>query len=537
MAIISPPQILCQEAWMDRVQESESQENTASSQSVELGDIAASWTRRGLLTGMTGVAASSAAKAQGPVPFNGPATRVRRDDLYYLVNRGSFGYTPELYAEGETRGYDGWLDWQLDHASIQDPDVDVILSGYPTLSMTYRELYLGYGPNGNLGENFDVARALTSARIERAVKSNRQLYERIVDFWADHLNVPQNDNPLRLFRTVYDREVIREHALGHFPDMLMASAKSAGMLMYLNGNENVAGAPNENYAREVMELHTLGVDGGYNENDIRELARCFTGWTFFPQNSSMFGEFRFDTGSHDFGSKQVLGQTIPAGGGVSDGEFMLNYLAMHPTTAEYISKELATYLLDYDPPQELVDEAKAMYLATSGDMKEVVRVILDKRWIPLVGPHSTPKLRRPMHFVSNILRTPGVVMLNVNSIILALDLLGQRPFDWSSPDGYPNDLETWGSGVLPRWSFAFYVFLGTLPGVTVTTNALYQALGSPNLSNITARAAELLAGGNIDPDDLRDIDEFVQSGAATTGEALMRNTLALVASCPSYQYL
>jgi uncharacterized protein (DUF1800 family) len=142
-----------------------------------------------------------------------------------------------------------------------------------------------------------------------------------------------------------------------------------------------------------------------------------------------------------------------------------------------------------------------------------------------------------MHFVSNILRTPGVVMLNVNSIILALDLLGQRPFDWSSPDGYPNDLETWGSGVLPRWSFAFYVFLGTLPGVTVTTNALYQALGSPNLSNITARAAELLAGGNIDPDDLRDIDEFVQSGAATTGEALMRNTLALVASCPSYQYL
>ena len=524
---------------MDRVHESEPKEETASTtEGVAFGDVAASWTRRGLLTGMTGALASSAAMAQGPVSFNGPATRVRRDDLYYLVNRGSFGYTPELYAEAETRGYDGWLDWQLNPATIRDSELDDILTNYPTLTMSRYELYLGYGPSESLGTDGDVTRALSAARMQRAVKSKRQLFERIVDFWADHLNVPQDDNVgLRLFRTVYDREVIREHALGSFPEMLMASAKSASMLIYLNGVENVAGAPNENYSREVMELHTLGVNGGYNENDVRELARCFTGWSAFPPTSSLAGEFRFDSTKHDYGSKVVLGQTIPAGGGVSDGEFMLNYLALHPTTAEYISKELAIHLLDYDPPQALVDEAKSVYLATAGDIKEVVRSILDKKWITRVKRIEGQKLRRPMHYVCNILRTPGVSMESPEGVLGMLRLLGQAPFGWTSPDGYPNEIEAWGSGVLPRWTFAFYVFLETLPGVTASTGDLYQALGSPNLSNITARCGELLAGGNIDPDDLRDVETFVQSGATQAGGEIMRNALALVASSPSYQYL
>ena len=522
---------------MDKVNESESQEETASSESVELGDVAASWTRRGLLTGMTGAAASSAAKAQGPVPFSGAANRFRRDDLYYLVNRGSFGYTPELYAEGETRGYAGWLDWQLNPDAIADADVDMILAGFPTLTMSCAELFAGYGPNGTIGQNFDVQRALTLARLERAVKSSRQLYERVVDFWADHFNVPHNENALRLFRTVYDREVIREHALGYFPDILMASAKSAAMLMYLNGNENVASAPNENYAREVMELHTLGVDGGYNENDIQELARCFTGWTFYPQNMSIFGEFRFDSANHDYGSKVVLGQTIPSGGDVSDGEFMLNYLALHPTTAEYVSRELAVFLLDYDPPQALVDEAKAVFLATGGHMKEVVRVIMDEKWIPMVDPWNTPKLSRPMHFVCSVLRTPGLTVSTMNGVTEALEVLGHYPFQWSSPDGFPDDLDTWGSTVLPRWEFAFLVFNGSMPGVLASPGALFNALGGPNPVDLVERIADHLAGGHIDPDELRFVDDFVQSGVSGSGVTLMRNALALVACCPSYQYL
>ncbi len=492
--------------------------------------------RRALFAGLATAFASSRAAAQGPLPPQTAVDRVRRDDLYYLVNRGSFGYTPALYGEAQTRGYAGWLDWQLNPDAIADADVDTILAGYPTLTMSCAELFAGYGPNGNLGQNFDVSRALTLVRLERAVKSNRQLFERVVDFWADHINVPQNENALRLFRTVYDREVIREHALGYFPDILMASAKSAAMLMYLNGNENVDSAPNENYAREVMELHTLGVDGGYNENDIQELARCFTGWTFYPQGMPIFGEFRFDSSNHDYGSKVVMGQTIPSGGGVSDGEFMLNYLALHPNTAEYVSRELAVFLLDYDPPQALVDEAKAVFLATGGHMKEVVRVIMDEKWIPLVDPWNTPKLSRPMHFVCSVLRTPGLTVSAMGAVPEALEILGHYPFQWSSPDGFPDDLNTWGSAVLPRWEFAFAVYFGSLPGVQAPAGALYGELGGPNSADLTARIADLLAGGNIDPNELRVVHDFVQSGVSA-GPAMLRNALALVACCPSYQYL
>jgi len=493
--------------------------------------------RRALFTGLAAAFASSRARAQGPLPPQVEAERVRRDDLYYLVNRGSFGYTPELYAEAVNRGYAGWLDWQLNPSTISDTNVDVILSGYPTLTMTCAELFAGYGPNGNLGQNFDVSRALIFARLQRAVKSTRQLYERVVDFWGDHFNVPQNENGLRLFRTVYDREVIREHALGYFPDMLMASAKSAAMLLYLNGNENVAGAPNENYAREVMELHTLGVDGGYNENDIRELARCFTGWTFYPQSSSLFGEFRFNAINHDFGSKVVLDQVIPSGGGVSDAESMLNYLALHPTTAEYVSRELAVFLLDYDPPQALVDEAKAVFLSTGGHIKEVVRSILDEKWIPTVDPWNTPKLSRPMHYVCSVLRTPGLAMVSLNGVTASLSILGHTPFDWTAPDGYPDDVDAWGSAVLPRWDFAFRVFYGSMPGVLAPPGALFGALGNPTGDELVGRIGELLAGGNLAPSELRVVDEFIQSGVAGAGVDAMRNALALVACCPSYQYL
>jgi len=508
----------------------EGADSTDSTDAVDVG-------RRALYAGVACALGSGLGFAQGPLPPQAALTRKRRDDLYYLVNRSTFGYTPETYSEARLRGYDGWLDWQLNPEAIADTDVDMILAGYPTLDMSCAELLAGYGPSGTLGEGYEVPRNLTDARIHRAVKSNRHLLERVVEFWADHINVPHDFASLRLLRTVYDREVIREHALGYFPDILMASAKSAAMLTYLNGNENVTGAPNENYAREVMELHTLGVDGGYNENDIQELARCFTGWTMYGFDHPQFGEFRFAASNHDYGAKTVLGQQIPAGGGVSDGEFMLNYLALHPATAEYVSRELATFLLDYDPPQALVDEAKAVFLSTGGHMGDVVRVVLDKKWIPVVDPWNTPKLRRPMHYVCSILRMPGLTITNLNGARQALEALGHYPFKWPAPDGYPDDLELWGNAVLPRWEFSFRVFGGTMPGVLAPTGQLFNALGGPDLTTLTFRIADLLAGGNLDPAELRVVDDFVQSGVAGTGELVMRNALALVASCPSYQYL
>ena len=496
----------------------------------------ASWNRRGLFTGLVGALSARAAAAQAP-PGVGTARGNRRDEFYYIVNHATFGYTPQEYAMALQLGYDAWLDRQLSPAQIPDLELDQILAGFPTLNMSYAELLEGYGPNGNQGQTQDVSRALTYARIHRAIKSNRQLLERMVDFWADHVNVPHSDNPLRLLRTVYDRVVLREHALGFFPDLLMASAKSAGMLHYLNGMDNVAAAPNENYAREVMELHTLGVDGGYNENDIQELARCFTGWSTYPTDHPLFGEFLFRPQEHDFGSKTVMGQNIPAGGGVSDGEFMLNFLALHPNTAQYVSRELASFLLDYEPPQAMVDAAAATFLATGGHMREGVRVILDRQWIDAVDPWGSPKLRRPMHFVCNVLRTPGLAVVGVQGVAQALELLGHYPFRWPAPDGYPDDLETWGTGVLPRWELAFRAFGGSLPGVNAPAGALFNALGQPTPANLVERAAEMMAGRNLVAEELAEVEAFVQSGILGKGEALMRNVLALLATCPSYQYL
>ncbi len=506
----------------------------------EEGRPAAAWNRRSLLTGLTGLTGAlgaRAAAAQAPGGL-GSARDDRRDAIFYLVNHASFGYTPQIYAEAEQLGYDAWLDRQLNPALIPDPEIDQLLASYPTLTMSHAELWEGYGPGGNIGDEQDVASVLIGVRIMRAVLSRRHLLERVVDFWADHVNVPHNDNLLKLARTVYDRRVIREHALGMFPDLLMASAKSASMLHYLNGRENVAGAPNENYAREVMELHTLGVDGGYNENDIVELARCFTGWDLYPPDHPLAGEFRFVPQHHDFGAKTVLGQNIPAGGGVSDGEFMLNYLALHPTTARYVSRELATYLLDYEPPQALVDAAAATFLSTGGDMREVVRTILDEQWIDEVDPWGAePKLRRPMHFVCNVLRTPGLTLTDPQGVANHLERLGHFPFLWPAPDGYPDDAETWGSAVLPRWDFAFHAFGDALPGVSAPAAALYNALGQPTTENLVERAAELLAAGNLVAGELAEVEVFLRSGAAGKGELAMRAVLALVAALPSYQYL
>ena len=500
---------------------------------VEGGDNA----RRALFTAMAGIFASSQARGQAQAGPQAPVDRVRRDNLYYLVNRASFGFTPALYAEAVQRGYEGWLDWQLNPASISDTETEQALTAFPSVSLSAAQLYATYGPGGAAGDPQDIARDLRGARVVRAVKSERQLFERVVEFWGDHLNVPQTDSPLQLFRTVYDSEVIRQHALGYFSDLLMASAKSAAMLIYLNGNENVAGAPNENYAREVMELHTLGVDGGYNENDIYELARCFTGWTLYPPTSSQIGGFYFNPSLHDNGSKVVMGQSIPAGGGLSDGEGILLFLASHPNTAAYVTKKLATHLLDYDPPQALLDEAASVFLATGGHIKEVVRVILSERWIDVVDPWNTPKISRPLHYVSSLLRTPGVELSSPVGVLNSLLVMGHLPFGWEAPDGYPDSADAWGTSVLPRWDFAYRVFGGLVPGVTASAGALYAALGSPGLSNLTERASELLANKNLEPSELRLVEEFVQSGVASGGEELLRSTLTLIASCPSYQYL
>ncbi len=224
-----------------------------------------------------------------------------------------------------------------------------------------------------------VNQDLSEAKLLRAVYSDRQLEEVLTDFWYNHFNVFLDKGADRYMVTSYERDVIRPHVLGHFKDLLLATAQSPAMLFYLDnwqsrgvdpkaGGRNRQGL-NENYGRELMELHTLGVDGGYTQQDVTEVARCFTGWTIRQPNRG--GGFEFNDKIHDKGEKHVLGVTIPAGGGMSDGLKVLDILAHRPSTAHFISKSLAIRFVSDNPPEELIQKMAATFEKTDGDLREV----------------------------------------------------------------------------------------------------------------------------------------------------------------------
>ncbi len=236
-----------------------------------------------------------------------------------------------------------------------------------------------------------VARDLMESKLMRAVYSNRQLDEVLADFWFNHFNVYLDKGADHYLITAYERDAIRPHVLGKFRDLLEATAKSPAMLFYLDnwqsvgpntpqarraGNQPRRGL-NENYGRELMELHTLGVEGGYTQKDVTEVARCFTGWTIEqPQRG---GKFFFNPRMHDNGEKTVLGVTIPAGGGIEDGEKVLDILAHHPSTAHFISKKLAMRFVADEPPASLVDRMSQTFLKSDGDLREVMRTMLNSK--------------------------------------------------------------------------------------------------------------------------------------------------------------
>src|SRR5579883_3048195 len=224
-----------------------------------------------------------------------------------------------------------------------------------------------------------LAYDLMENKLTRAVYSNKQLQEELVDFWFNHFNVFMDKGNDRILITAYERDAIRPHVLGKFKDLVMATAQSPAMLFYLDNAMSVspdavmpgrgkkkAQGLNENYGRELMELHTLGVDGGYTQQDVREVARCFTGWTIGDLRQGAY--FRFNPRTHDDGEKHVLGVTIPAGGGQSDGYKVIEILSKQPATAKFVSRKLAQRFVADNPPQALIDRMAGTFLKTDGDI-------------------------------------------------------------------------------------------------------------------------------------------------------------------------
>jgi uncharacterized protein (DUF1800 family) len=324
-----------------------------------------------------------------------------------------------------------------------------------------------------------VERDLQESKILRAVYSNRQLDEVLADFWFNHFNVFMDKGADRYLTTEYERDAIRPHVLGHFRDLLEATAKSPAMLFYLDNWQSVGpNAPqprgpnaqhrglNENYGRELLELHTLGVDGGYTQKDVTEVARCFTGWSINqPQRG---GRFQFAPRLHDNGEKTVLGVKIPAGGGQSDGEKVLDIVARHPSTAHFIARKLAERFVADSPPAALVERMAQTFLKTDGDLRAVMETMLASREFWSEGAFRS-KMKSPLEMVVSSVRAGNGSVDFATALVNQVAQLGEPLYRKQEPTGYSNSSREWmnTAGLMARMNFALQLAGNKVPGVTV----------------------------------------------------------------------
>jgi uncharacterized protein (DUF1800 family) len=289
-------------------------------------------------------------------------------------------------------------------------------------------------------ENQAVLDALQGQKLLRAVYSERQLQEVLTDFWFNHFNVDVRKIDDRPVMVEYERDVIRPHVLGRFRDLLGATAKSPAMLFYLDNWLSKDRGLNENYARELMELHTLGVDGGYTQADVVDVARAFTGWTMRKPHEAT--GFEFNDKMHDHRAKVVLGQTIKAGGGVEDGERVLDLLARHPSTARFIAAKLVRRFVQDDPPPALVDRASKTFRRTDGDLGEVMRTILTSPEF-LAPAARRAKVKAPFEYVASLLRATRASVTNARSFVGTIASMGEPLYQCQPPTGYADRSSFW----------------------------------------------------------------------------------------------
>jgi len=447
------------------------------------------------------------------------------DGLDRLLERISYGHDPALRERALTLGWEVFLEEQLHPENLADPEGDAMAARFPTLSMSPRQLWDAFGATGNPQTPMVE---LQTASLLRAARSKRQLHERMVEFWSDHFSIDQSDSLASILKTSDDRDVIRVHALGTFPQLLRSSARSAAMLFSLGNYRSTASAPNENYGREILELHSLGL-GHFTELDVRESARCFTGWTFLQFEDANAGAFRFEPSMHDNGPKQFLGAMISAGGGVADGQKLIRTVALHPATARRVSGKLCRWFhgVDVDP---IVAAAAAQWSATQGDIRAVLRVLLSP-WAFSIAPSQARKTKRPFHFAAGILRSLPFRYTGTTGLAEELAAMGHRPFHWPAPDGYPDTTDAWVGGLQRRWSFASRLFANQVSGVSIDVGA---AFGTAPKTSWARRAAVILRGQGPLTSDVAVIQDYVDL-FPTASDALRAETLALTASAPSFQ--
>lgn len=422
-----------------------------------------------------------------------------------LLNRAAFGPSARDIERLSTLGKDGWLAEQLKAPTHDDDESRALrwrlngLEVFRTPAYELRDL-----PQKSVMEQ------LSRGAILRATYSQWQLRERLCDFWANHLNIyarkvysapnrPSASAELMYLLPTDLKTVVRENALGSVRKMIQSSMKSGAMLGYLDQQVSDAKHPNENYARELLELHTLGVDGGYTQKDVMEVARCLTGWTIedrflagwkltdgFAHHQT--GEAYFDLKRHDNGVKIVLGETIPAGGGEKDAETVLEILMKHPSTARFISRKLVRYFYGEDEHSAaLMGKVAASFAESHGAIPAMVHTLLTAPEFE----HAPPILKRPFDFTVSALRATNALTDGSKGIQDHLTRMGQPLYEWPMPDGYPEKTQAWTGSLLARWNFAIALTSGGVSATQIDKEAA-AALLAP-LPKLAGQPEESLA--------------------------------------------
>jgi uncharacterized protein (DUF1800 family) len=472
--------------------------------------------------------------------------------VLHALNRLGFGPRPGDIESVRSMGVDRWIERQLEPSKISDPNIAPLLTRFPliqqdqnTLAHSYTEFIRARAMRraATRDTNMVVTAAdsaafregrqqlvqlggqIEASHIARAVVSERQLQEVMTDFWENHFNVYIRKGAVEPYYLVeYDR-VIRDHALGKFRDLLGVVAHSPAMLFYLDNAQSRANPDattlatpranrrlrtqntqpkratglNENYGRELLELHTLGVDGGYTQQDVIGVARALTGWTIRPPAQG--GGFLFRREWHDAGEKVVLGHTLAAGRAEDEGEEVLDILARHPATARFIALKLARRFVSDSPPPSLVDRAARTFTKTEGDIREVVRVIVTSPEFFSASAYRA-KVKSPFELVVSTARALGAHPDTTFASVVAVRYLGAPIFGHQAPNGYPETGDAWmnAGAILNRINFGMSVAGGRLPGSTAAGIPWADSLQHAARSTQVDAVIRTLLGGAASPE-------------------------------------
>jgi uncharacterized protein (DUF1800 family) len=488
-----------------------------------------------------------------------------REQATHVLNRLAFGPRPGDVDRVAAMGVDRWIEQQLRPERVPDQEAERLMAAFPAMRQSAGELLRDYPPRAaqqlqarlrgdsvlTRADSMELRRAaqrnrefvndLLSAKVGRAVVSERQLAEVMTDFWENHFNVFIGKGQLRYYLPEYAERTIRPHALGRFRELLGAVAKSPAMLIYLDNAQSVAdsGQPtlgrqggvgrgrgraaivnrriqrmdsaqraaidqlqqrrprglNENYARELLELHTLGVDGGFTQQDVIEVARALTGWGMNPPRQGGDG-FVFRAQAHDAGSKVVLGHRLKAGRGVEDGEEVLDIVSRHPSTAMFISRKLAVRLVSDEPPEDLVERAAATFTRTNGDIREVVRAIVTSPEFFSRAAYRS-KVKSPFEVTVSALRALGARADTTQFSAGLVGRLGQPLYGHQAPNGWPETGAAWinTGAILNRINLGILVASGRVPGAPLRGWPPFADLAqAPRAAQVDAVIESFLAG-------------------------------------------